>query len=90
MVWNKVEQLGTKGYEKVQFPYPGVKRFESIEGFKKFQKLWARTKTEKWNWNDGNRRQIVDFIADDVISDSKTVLKNIQKIAINRFWITAI
>ena len=37
--WYKLEQLGTKGYEKVQFPYPGVKRFVSIEGFKKFQKL---------------------------------------------------
>ena len=35
------------------------------------------TKTEKRNRNEENRRQIVDFIADNGISDSKTVSKAI-------------
>ena len=34
-------------------------------------------KTEKRNRNDENRRQIIDFIADDVISDAKTISKAI-------------
>ncbi len=34
-------------------------------------------KTENRNRNEENRRQIIDFIADNVISDSKTVSKAI-------------
>jgi predicted HTH transcriptional regulator len=34
-------------------------------------------KTEKRNRNEENRRQIIDFIADNEISDSKTVAKAI-------------
>ena len=34
-------------------------------------------KPENRNRNEGNRRQIIDFIADNVISDSKTVSKAI-------------
>jgi hypothetical protein len=32
-------------------------------------------KTEKRNRNEENRRQIVDFIADNVVSDAKTISK---------------
>ncbi len=34
-------------------------------------------KTEKQNRNEENRRQIIDFIADNGISDSKTISKAI-------------
>ena len=36
------------------------------------------TKTENQNRNEENRRQIVDFIADNGISDAKTVSKAIR------------
>ena len=36
------------------------------------------TKTENQNRNEKNRRQIVDFIADNGISDAKTVSKAIR------------
>ena len=36
------------------------------------------SKTEKRNRNEENRRQIVDFIADNGISDSKTISKAIS------------
>jgi hypothetical protein len=36
------------------------------------------TKTENQNRNEENRRQIVDFIADNEISDAKTVSKAIR------------
>ena len=36
------------------------------------------TKTENQNRNEKNRRQIVDFIADNGISDAKTVSKTIR------------
>ena len=35
------------------------------------------TKTEKRNRNEENRRQIIDFIADNVISDAKSISKAI-------------
>ena len=34
-------------------------------------------KTENRNRNEENRRQIIDFIADNVISDAKTISKAI-------------
>ena len=51
--------------------------FESIASMDTKESYKNGSKTEKRNRNEENRRQIVDFIADNGISDAKTVSKAI-------------
>ena len=51
--------------------------FELIASMNEEESDKTSIKTENRNRNDENRRQIIDFIADNGISDSKTVSKAI-------------
>ena len=51
--------------------------FESIASMNEEESDKTTIKPENRNRNEENRRQIIDFIADNVISDSKTVSKAI-------------
>ena len=52
--------------------------FELIASMNAEESDKTTTKTENQNRNEENRRQIVDFIADNGISDAKTVSKAIR------------
>ena len=49
--------------------------FELIASMNEEESDKTTIKTENRNRNDENRRQIIDFIADNVISDAKSVSK---------------
>ena len=51
--------------------------FELIASMEKEETDKNGSKTEKRNRNEENRRQIIDFIADNGISDSKSISKAI-------------
>ena len=52
--------------------------FELIASMNAEESDKTTTKTENQNRNEENRRQIVDFIADNGISDAKSVSKAIR------------
>ena len=52
--------------------------FELIASMNAEESDKTTTKTENQNRNEENRRQIIDFIADNGISDAKTVSKAIR------------
>ena len=77
MFWGNFQQVEKSGR---QVEAGGKK----VGGFKKFQKLSARTKMSK------NIQILFQTIQTIIQKYLKMAQKNIQKIAINRFWIIAI
>ena len=51
--------------------------FDLIASMDRENSVNSKSKSEKQNRNDENRRQILDFIADNGISDSKSISKAI-------------